>query len=1246
MTTIEIAETPDPYIFRILSSTSKDDNLKHKEVKKEKSLKKYTAIGIKHNYFEDIVKRERKILKRLTNCPFITRLRCTIYNERARQGWMVYDSFMEPQWDSLRPSLSIADIRSYVYQILSGLEFCHKKKIVHRNISWSSLHIDASNKRIQIGGWEYALLSDDIHPMEHDVKVPHFKSPERLLDDLSSCPTFKFDFAVDMWSAGCILGCLIFRKKYLFDDVDTLMTVLHIAEVIGYKAIMDFIKKYQIDYRLPFNCAYEKMTPIGFVGVIPKGSKIVATSDSIDLLKSLVVIDPVDRYSAERALQHCFFKDCDVSEHYLQRRKKPTSIFKVDIGVNIGSGTFSQVYKFREVRKAGRQKVVRELAVKYLRYNDDVRKERKKLAKREIKVLSLLRGCQNIIQFYGALKGGPLNYTCIIMEHIDALKTDAFFFTKLDDVRFYLYQLLLALESCHSHGIMHRDVKPANVLINYRTKQLRLIDFGLAEFYKEGRRYNLGIGTVRYLAPEILLNYEAFDMWAFGVALSSCIFKRRMLGSLTEPQLTQVAKLLGTSNLYGFMMKVVIHVDPELIIGTTDLPVTPWQSFVNEDNKDFATEDAIDLIDKLLVYDPNKRLNVKQAMEHPFFHPISTSHMGSSETNDIYEFHVRSSTKKDDYELHEVINVRSANKYLVKEIMTDDCKEILKKERKILYCLKQCPFILHLQCTIYNHKKNQGWLVYDFFTEPDWVSLLKSLSMDEIKSYVFQILSGIEFCHRQGIVHRNICWSSLCLDKQLKKLQIGGWQYALFHADVHPMEREVEMNFFKSPERLLGEYSRNQELRFNLPVDMWSIGCVLGCMLLRKTSMFDGVDWRMIWLNIEGILGSKTMLDFVAKYNLEYDFVTLEGFECSTGIDLNDLITGRDKNVVTDRAIDLLANLLVIDPEFRFTATKALRHNFFRNIRESSKRSRPLRDGSTIYKYETVSEEGFGSFSRVYKVLEVKRIESGKVCREFAVKHVTKWYAKVVPNEIESLKLLRGCPNIIQLQGVLDNADLEYACIFLEYFEGLTLGVSHFDTVDKLQFYLYQLLLALEACHSRGIMHRDVKPSNVLINYQTKQLRLIDFGLAEFYVEGVRYNCAPGTLRYKAPEVLLGHEKHNYAVDMWAFGVIFASCVFKTHIFDRSTSVLCQIMRILGTSGLLDYIEKLGDVDESYWQYSSTNYPALPWHSFINDENRNFATENALNLIEKLLVYDHGKRLKVEQAMQHPFFLPYSNISL
>jgi casein kinase II subunit alpha len=62
------------------------------------------------------------------------------------------------------------------------------------------------------------------------------------------------------------------------------------------------------------------------------------------------------------------------------------------------------------------------------------------------------------------------------------------------DIRYYILELLKALEFCHSNGIMHRDVKPHNVMIDHEKRQLRLIDWGLAEFYHPSREYNVRCG--------------------------------------------------------------------------------------------------------------------------------------------------------------------------------------------------------------------------------------------------------------------------------------------------------------------------------------------------------------------------------------------------------------------------------------------------------------------------------------------------------------------------------------------------------------------------------------------------------------------------------------------------------------------------------------------------------------------------------------------------------------------------------
>ena len=74
-------------------------------------------------------------------------------------------------------------------------------------------------------------------------------------------------------------------------------------------------------------------------------------------------------------------------------------------------------------------------------------------------------------------------------------------------------------------------------------------------------------------------------------------------------------------------------------------------------------------------------------------------------------------------------------------------------------------------------------------------------------------------------------------------------------------------------------------------------------------------------------------------------------------------------------------------------------------------------------------------------------------------------------------------------------------------------------------------------------MHRDIKPGNIAIDPDTKKVTIIDWGLAEFYLPYKKYGPRTGTLRYKSPEALMGYKYLDYATDIWAIGVTFATMV-------------------------------------------------------------------------------------------------------
>ncbi len=93
-----------------------------------------------------------------------------------------------------------------------------------------------------------------------------------------------------------------------------------------------------------------------------------------------------------------------------------------------------------------------------------------------------------------------------------------------------------------------------------------------------------------------------------------------------------------------------------------------------------------------------------------------------------------------------------------------------------------------------------------------------------------------------------------------------------------------------------------------------------------------------------------------------------------------------------------------------------------------------------------------------------------------------------------------------------------------------------------------------------GIMHRDVKPHNIIIDHKKRELRLIDWGLAEFYVPGQEYNVRVASRYFKGPELLVDNLLYDYSLDIWSLGCMFAGMVINVNIRSLRRSLSSKDM--------------------------------------------------------------------------------------
>mmetsp|Transcript_7575 Transcript_7575/g.11464 ORF Transcript_7575/g.11464 Transcript_7575/m.11464 type:complete len:297 (+) Transcript_7575:87-977(+) len=284
-------------------------------------------------------------------------------------------------------------------------------------------------------------------------------------------------------------------------------------------------------------------------------------------------------------------------------------------------------------------------------------------------------------------------------------------------------------------------------------------------------------------------------------------------------------------------------------------------------------------------------------------------------------------------------------------------------------------------------------------------------------------------------------------------------------------------------------------------------------------------------------------------------------------------------------------------------------------------------------KYQTLEKIGQGTYGIVFKAKDKKTAEL-LALKKIRLDAEDEGIPSTAIREISLLKQLQH-ENIVRLYDVV-HTERKLTLVFEYLDQDLK---KYLDACGEkgielftVKSFLYQLLKGIAYCHDHRVLHRDLKPQNLLINMEG-ELKLADFGLARAFGIPVRsYTHEVVTLWYRAPDVLLGSKNYSTPIDIWSVGCIFAEMANGKPLFPGSADndQLWKIFKVLGSPSPKTWP---GIVDLPEYKINLGKFKAKPWKEVCPRLDK-----LGLDLLAKMLVYDPSKRISAAAALKHAYF--------